>query len=60
MFVAGLEGTGHHGVGSAFKICLKYGTCSKDKQLTEALYKGGSEPAGIFNASAILLSLIHI
>jgi len=47
-FVAGLEGTGHHSIGSIFKNCQKSGRCVAIEKLTLGVYHGGGRPHGAF------------
>lgn len=47
LFVAGLEGTGHHLVGLMMQACE---LCTEDRELSMLLWKGGSNPVTIFFA----------
>lgn len=49
VFVAGVEGTGHHAAGSFFEVCEEKRLCVGAKQVVQRLlYDGGVEPTGIF------------
>jgi hypothetical protein len=46
VFFAGLEGSGHHGVNSAYKECGVM--CASAKAVAQELYAGGNTPHGAF------------
>ena len=46
VFFAGLEGSGHHGINSAYKKCGVM--CAIANAVTQELYAGGSTPHGAF------------
>ena len=47
LFVAGLEGTGHHALGKLLGACAPE-LCIEDRELSTLLWTGGSDPVTIF------------
>ena len=49
VFVAGLEGTGHHAIGSLFRNCNEHNQlCDNDREASMLLYNGNGKPHGVF------------
>ena len=49
VFVAGLEGSGHHAIHSIYSQCVSLGgPCAVNEEIMSYLYSGYSEPEGVF------------
>jgi hypothetical protein len=56
VFVAGLEGTGHHGAATVFSGCQRVKKCVCDKDISAILYRHGGSPQGVFSSGFVMTS----
>src|SRR5688500_6243432 len=60
IFVAGLEGSGHHGLKAMFDVCMKDKTCFPDIKATESMMYYDKYTKGLFSAFVVDRSVEYL